>query len=79
MNTMNIFLPDALESFADHQVSQHGYGTSSEHVRELICKDHDHQQLRGLLLAGVDSAPSAPADTAYFSALRARVTQQTRR
>lgn len=79
MNTMNIFLPDALESFADHQVSQRGYGTSCEHVRERIRKDHDRRQLLCLLLAGVDSAPSAPADTAYFSALRARVTQQTRR
>ena len=36
MGTMNISLPDTLKSFVDEQVSQRGYGTSSEYVRELI-------------------------------------------
>ena len=70
---MNISLPDALKSFVDEQVSQRGYGTSSEYVRELIRKDQDRQQLRGLLLAGAASTPAAPADGAYFDALRERV------
>ena len=73
MSTMNISLPDALKSFVDEQVSQRGYGTSSEYVRELIRKDQDRQHLRGLLLAGAASAPAAPADTDYFESLRARV------
>ncbi len=38
---MNISLPDTLKSFVDEQVSQRGYGTSSEYVRELIRKDQD--------------------------------------
>ena len=50
MSTMNISLPDTLKSFVDEQVSQRGYGTSSEYVRELIRKDQDRLQLRGLLL-----------------------------
>jgi antitoxin ParD1/3/4 len=79
MSTMNISLPDALKAFVDDQVSQRGYGTSSEYVRELIRKDQDRLQLRGLLLAGAASAPAAPADVAYFAALRARVTQQAGR
>jgi len=57
---MNISLPDTLKSFVDEQVSQRGYGTSSEYVRELIRKDQDRLQLRGLLLAGAASAPAAP-------------------
>ncbi|CBL45192.1 Conserved hypothetical protein [gamma proteobacterium HdN1] len=73
MSTMNISLPDALKSFVDDQVNQRGYGTSSEYVRELIRKDRDHQHLRGLLLAGAASAPTAPVDGNYFDALRARV------
>ena len=73
MSTMNISLPDALKSFADEQVSQRGYGSSSEYVRELIRKDQDRQQLRGLLLAGAATTPAAPADGAYFDALRERV------
>ena len=48
MSTMNISLPDTLKSFVDEQVSQRGYGTSSEYVRELIRKDQGRQQLRGL-------------------------------
>jgi antitoxin ParD1/3/4 len=73
MSTMNISLPDALKAFVDEQVSQRGYGTSSEYVRELIRKDQDRQRLRGLLLAGAASTPTAPADNAYFDSLRARV------
>ncbi len=73
MSTMNISLPDALKSFVDEQVSQRGYGTSSEYVRELIRKDQDRLQLRGVLLAGAASAPTTPADASYFDGLRDRV------
>jgi len=73
MTTMNISLPDALKTFVDAQVAQHGYGTSSEYVRELIRKDQDRQQLRDLLLAGARSHQVAPADATYFDALRDRI------
>ena len=73
MSTMNISLPDSLKSFVDEQVSQRGYGTSSEYVRELIRKDQERVQLRGLLLAGAASNPAARADASYFEGLRDRV------
>lgn len=73
MSTMNISLPDALKTFVDDQVNQRGYSTSSEYVRELIRKDQDRQHLRGLLLAGAESAPTAPVDEAYFESLRTKV------
>jgi antitoxin ParD1/3/4 len=73
MSTMNISLPDALKSFVDEQVSGRGFGTSSEYVRELIRRDQERLQLRGLLLAGAGSAPAAPADAAYFAGLRNRI------
>lgn len=73
MSTMNISLPEHLKSFVDEQVNQRGFGTSSEYVRELIRKDQDRQQLRGLLLEGAASAPTAPADASYFEGLRAQV------
>jgi antitoxin ParD1/3/4 len=78
MSTMNISLPDTLKSFVDEQVSQRGYGTSSEYVRELIRKDQDRLQLRELLLAGAASAPAAPVDGAYFEGLRNRVRKVTK-
>ncbi len=73
MSTMNISLPDSLKSFVDDQVARRGYGTSGEYVRELIRKDQDRLHLRGLLVAGAESAAVAPADAAYFDALRDRV------
>ncbi len=73
MSTMNISLPEALKAFVDEQVTQRGYGTSSEYVRELIRKDRDRQHLRALLLAGAESAPAAVADADYFDGLRDRV------
>ena len=76
---MNISLPDSLKSFVDDQVERRGYGTSSEYVRELIRKDRDRLTLRGLLLAGAESAPAAPAGSAYFDALRRRIRRPARR
>lgn len=73
MSTMNISLPESLKEFVDTQVGSRGFGTSSEYVRELIRKDQDRQQLRGLLLAGAQSAPTAPVDASYFDALRKRI------
>ena len=57
----------------DEQVSQRGYGTSSEYVRELIRRDQDRLQLRSLVLAGASSAPTAPVNETYFEGLRERV------
>lgn len=70
---MNISLPDSLKAFVDEQVSQRGYGTSSEYVRELIRRDQDRLQLRNLLLTGASSAPAAAADERYFEGLREHV------
>ena len=70
---MNISLPDTHKAFVDEQVSQRGYGTSSEYVRELIRRVQDRLHLRNLLLAGASSAPTAPVNEAYFGGLRERV------
>jgi antitoxin ParD1/3/4 len=75
---MNISLPDTLKSFVDEQVNLGSYGTSSEYVRELIRKDQDRLQLRGLLLAGAASAPAAPVEAAHFEGLRDRVRQASK-
>jgi len=75
---MNISLPDSLKAFVDEQVSQRGYGSSCEYMRELIRKDQDRSRLRALLLQGAESAPGQPADHAYFDTLRDRVQRRTR-
>nr|WP_026221513.1 CopG family transcriptional regulator [Ancylobacter sp. FA202] len=79
MSTMNISLPEGLKSFVDQQVSERGYATSSEYVRELIRRDQDRARLRGLMLEGASSPASTPADDRYFDSLRARIAGSTRR
>ncbi len=73
MSTMNISLPEGLKEFVDEQVGARGFGTSSEYVRELIRKDQDRQHLRGLLIAGAQSAPTSSVDASYFESLRKRI------
>ena len=66
MSTMNISLPDNLKSFVDEQVSQRGYGTSSEYVRDLIRRDKERTEAEGFarLKAELTAAFAAP-ETAY--------------
>ncbi|RZL87508.1 MAG: type II toxin-antitoxin system ParD family antitoxin [Variovorax sp.] len=73
MSTMNISLPETLKEFVDQQVTERGFGTSSEYVRELIRKDKDRAHLRGLLMAGAESPLGAPLDESYFEGLHARI------
>jgi antitoxin ParD1/3/4 len=73
MSTMNISLPATLKAFVDAQVTERGYGTSSEYVRELIRKDQERLHLRRLLLSGAEAPAGPPGDAAYFEGLRARV------
>jgi antitoxin ParD1/3/4 len=61
------------EGLRREQSRSRGYGTSSQYVRELIRKDQERQHLRALLLDGAASAPTRPADAAYFGDLRDRV------
>jgi antitoxin ParD1/3/4 len=76
--TMNVSLREALKSSVDEQVAARGYSTSSGSVRELIRKDQERERLRGLLLDGAASTPTAPADDTSFDTLRRRVRQQPR-
>jgi antitoxin ParD1/3/4 len=74
---MNISLPDSLRAFVDEQVSQRGYGTSSEYMRELIRRDQDRLRLRSLLLAGASSSSMTPVNEVYFDGLRERARTKT--
>ena len=73
MATMNVSLPDPLKAFVEAQVSEGGYGTSSEFVRELIRREQSRLQLRGLVVDGMASGPGSDVDEAYFERLRERI------
>jgi antitoxin ParD1/3/4 len=71
MSTMS--MPGSLKDLVNEQVSQPGYGTSRESVRELIRRDQDRLQRRNLLLARASSAPTEPVTKTDFERLRERV------
>jgi antitoxin ParD1/3/4 len=73
MTTMNVSLPDELKSYVDEQVSDGGYGSTSEFVRDLIRRDKDRQHLRRMLIDGASSNPGPIADAPYFTSLRDRM------
>lgn len=72
MASMNVSLPDSLKDFVESQVTEHGYGTSSEYVRELIRNEQARSELRALLIDGLNSGEGSTADDGYFERLRAR-------
>ena len=67
---MTISIPDALKSFVNEQVDRGSYRSSGDCVLELIRKDQERMQLRGLLQAGGAAVPTAPAHPAYSIGLR---------
>lgn len=73
MVTMNVSLPESLKQFVDEQVTDRGYGTTSEYVRELIRYDRDRAVLRERILASADAPFSDEMDAGYFDRLRETV------
>jgi antitoxin ParD1/3/4 len=67
---MNISLPESLKSFVDEQLSQRGFGISSEYVHELIRRTEERRQLQGLLLEGASSEATQAVTPDYFDNLR---------
>jgi antitoxin ParD1/3/4 len=58
MATMNISLPDTMRGFIENCVTESGYGTVSEYVRELIREDQKRraqEKLEAQLLAALNS------------------------
>ena len=72
MTTMNVSLPDDLKTFVDTQVSNGGYGSTSEYVRDLIRRAQDRERLRSAILEGASSPIASTADD-YLDTLRARI------
>jgi antitoxin ParD1/3/4 len=59
-----------MKIFVDEQVTQRGYGTSSEYLRELIRKEQERDALRELLVAGASARPVQEVNAQYFDELR---------
>ena len=67
-STMNVSLPAALKDWVEEQVSQKGYSTASEYVRDLLRREqqmqlraHVDQRLTDALNSG-DATPMTKRD-----------------
>jgi antitoxin ParD1/3/4 len=79
MTTMNISLPDSMRTFIDQKVTQGGYSTASEYIRQLVRDDQKRaaqQRLEALLMEGLESGPSHEMTAEDWDELRRRVWQR---
>lgn len=73
MATMNISLTDPLKQFVDDEVSQGGYSSTSDYVRDLIRqrqRQKAEELLRRLIAEGLASGPSVPVTSMTFDRMR---------
>ncbi len=79
METMNIALPESMKQFVQDRVSQGGYSSVSEYVRELIRADQKRQaeeRIDSLLLEGLDSGVPIPVTPEYWEEKKRRLTER---
>ncbi len=77
--TMNISVPASLRIQMADRISDGGYGSVSEYVRELVREDldrHAMENLERLLLEGVASGPAKPFTKADWKRLRAEAARR---
>ena len=79
METMNIALPGSMKQFVQDRVSQGGYSSVSEYVRELIRADQKRkaeEQIDALLLEGLDSGGPVAVTAEYWEQKKQRLTER---
>ena len=60
MATLNITIPDEMQTFIDSRVSTGEYQSASDYLRELI--RHDREETERLLVEGLESGTLRPLD-----------------
>jgi antitoxin ParD1/3/4 len=79
METMNIALPESMKSFVQGRVSEGGYSSVSEYVRELIRADQKRrveEQIDALLVDGLNSGDPIEVTPEYWEAKRRTLTER---
>jgi antitoxin ParD1/3/4 len=79
--TMNISVPRALRDRLADRVSEGGYGSASEYVRELVRDDLERYAMAGLerkLLDGIAGGPAREFTEAEWKRLRAEAARRVR-
>jgi len=79
METMNIALPESMKHFVQERVSEGGYSSASEYVRELIRADRKRmaeERIDALLLEGLDSGEPIPVTKEYWEEKKRKLTER---
>jgi antitoxin ParD1/3/4 len=79
METMNIALPESMKQFVHGRVSEGGYSSASEYVRELIRADQKRKvedRIDALLLEGLDSGEPIPVTKEYWEEKKRKLTER---
>lgn len=82
MDTMNIALPEAMKQFVQDRVSEGGYSSVSEYIRELIRADQRRkaeERIDALLLEGLDSGAAVPVTPEYWDEKKRKLTERLAR
>jgi antitoxin ParD1/3/4 len=77
METMNIALPESMKHYVQERVSEGGYSSVSEYVRELIRSDQKRtveERIDALLLEGLDSGEPIPVTKEYWEEKKRKLT-----
>ncbi len=76
MTTMNISLPDSMRMFIEQKITQGGYSTASEYIRQLVREDQKRaaqERLEALLMEGIESGPSIEITPEYWAQKKAKL------
>jgi len=79
---MNISLSDPLKQFVDEEVSEGGYSSTSDYVRDLIRQRQRAKAenlLRQLIAEGLASGPAIPVTSETFDRMREELAKRLRR
>ncbi len=79
METMNIALPESMKHFVQERVSEGGYSSVSEYVRELIRIDQKRkveERIDALLLEGLDSGEPIAVTKEYWEEKKRKLTER---
>ena len=82
MTTLNISLPDSTRAFIDEQITQGGYSTASEYIRDLIRqaqKQAAQEKLDSLLLEGLESGKSIEVTDEWWQEKQERLIKLRRK
>lgn len=79
METMNVALPESMKSFVQERVSEGGYSSVSEYVRDLIRADQKRrleERIDGLLLEGLGSGEPIEVTPEYWEKKKRKLTEK---